>query len=83
MRIPSAKPQRAAIYARYSSDEQRPESIEDQVVKCRRYCEAFGWTVVGTYSDAAITGATVLRPEYQRLLQDAERGRSIAARSTA
>ena len=74
VRIPSAKPQGAALYARSSSDEQRPESIEDQIVKCRRYCEALGWTVVGTYADAAITGSTVLRPEYQRLLQDAERG---------
>ena len=74
VRNQSAKPQRAAIYARYSSDEQRPESIEDQIVKCQRYCESQGWTVIGTYSDAAITGSTVLRPEYQRLLQDAERG---------
>ena len=32
-----------------------------------------GLQVVATYSDAAFTGATVLRPEYQRLLQDAER----------
>ena len=69
-----SKPQRAAIYARYSSDEQRPESIEDQILKCRRCCDAMGWEVVATYSDAAFTGATVLRPEYQRLLQDAERG---------
>ena len=70
----SSKVQRAVIYARYSSDEQRPESIEDQIVKCRRYCELLGWTVVGSYPDAAITGSTILRPEYQRLLQDAERG---------
>ena len=69
-----SKVQRAAIYARYSSDEQRPESIEDQVLKCRRHCAAMGWEVVATYCDAAFTGATVLRPEYQRLLQDAERG---------
>ncbi len=69
-----SKVQRAAIYARYSSDEQRPESIEDQILKCRRHCEAMGWEVVSAYSDAAFTGATVLRPEYQRLLQDAERG---------
>ncbi len=70
----SIKIQRAAIYARYSSDEQRPESIDDQILKCRRHCAVMGWEVVATYSDAAFTGATVLRPEYQRLLQDAERG---------
>ncbi len=28
---------RAAIYARYSSDNQRDASIEDQVEVCRRY----------------------------------------------
>jgi len=27
---------RAAIYARYSSENQRPESIEDQISACRR-----------------------------------------------
>jgi len=70
----TGKPLRAAIYARYSSDEQRPESIEDQVEICRRYCVAHRWEVAHTYSDAAVTGATILRPEYQRLLQDAERG---------
>jgi site-specific DNA recombinase len=70
----TAKPLRAAIYARYSSDEQRPESIEDQILKCRRYCDAMNWDVVSVYSDAAITGATIMRPQYQRLLQDAESG---------
>ena len=70
----AGKSQRAAIYARYSSDEQRPESIDDQIEICRRYCGAHRWEVVGTYSDAAVTGANILRPEYQRLLQDAERG---------
>jgi len=70
----SGKPPRAAIYARYSSDEQRPESIEDQIEICRRYCAAHRWEVLDTYSDAAITGATILRPEYQRLLHEAERG---------
>ncbi|MCW6512912.1 recombinase family protein [Lichenifustis flavocetrariae] len=74
MSFKSASPKRAVIYARYSSDEQRPESIEDQILKCRRYCDGMGSQVVGTYSDAAITGSTILRPEYQRLLQDAECG---------
>ena len=31
---------RAVIYARYSSDLQRQESIEDQIEVCRRYAEA-------------------------------------------
>lgn len=71
----AAKPVRAALYARYSTDEQRPESITDQFETCRRYCEAKGWTVVGTYADAAKSGASsAKRPEFQRLREDAERG---------
>jgi site-specific DNA recombinase len=62
---------RAVIYARYSSDKQREASIEDQVEVCRRYAAAQGWTVVGTYMDAALSGASRFRPEFQRLLGDA------------
>ena len=62
---------RAVIYARYSSDKQREASIEDQVEVCRRYAAAQGWTVVGTYTDAALSGASRFRPEFQRLLGDA------------
>jgi len=35
---------RVAIYARYSSDNQRDASIEDQIAVCRRYAERQGWT---------------------------------------
>ncbi len=63
--------QRCAIYARYSSDLQSPTSIEDQVRLCQQYAERQGWTVVGTYRDAAISGATSERPDYRRLLQAA------------
>ena len=36
---------RAVIYARYSSENQRDASIDDQVEVCRRYIEAHGWTL--------------------------------------
>ena len=36
----------AAIYARYSSENQRPESIEDQVTACRRLAGQRGFTIV-------------------------------------
>ena len=36
---------RAVIYARYSSDNQREASIDDQVEVCRRYIEQQGWTL--------------------------------------
>ncbi len=44
----------AVIYARYSSDSQREESIEDQLRECREYAERNGMTVVETYIDRAL-----------------------------
>jgi site-specific DNA recombinase len=67
---------RAALYARYSSDNQRDSSIEDQLRICREHAERQGWNVADCYSDRAVSGASVtLRPAIQALLQDAQRGR--------
>ena len=67
-------PNRVAIYARYSSDNQREASIDDQVEVCRRYIGRQGWALGTVYSDRAISGATRMRPGYQQLLNDAEAG---------
>ncbi len=50
---------RAAIYARYSSENQRPESIEDQVAACRRLAAQRGFTILDEhiYTDQAQSGA--------------------------
>jgi site-specific DNA recombinase len=53
---------RVAVYARYSSDNQREASIEDQVRECRTFIERQGWTLQQTYSDRAMSGASMLRP---------------------
>ena len=66
---------RAVIYSRYSSDNQREASIEDQVEVCRRYVNAQGWSVEASYEDPALSGASKMRPGLQRLLIDAEAGR--------
>jgi site-specific DNA recombinase len=52
---------RAAIYARYSSENQRPESIEDQISACRRLASERGFRVLEehVYVDREI-GATRL-----------------------
>jgi DNA invertase Pin-like site-specific DNA recombinase len=65
---------RAAIYARYSSDQQSAASIPDQVRLCRRLCEEQGWDVVEVFADEAMSGATHLRPDFQRMQQLAMRG---------
>jgi site-specific DNA recombinase len=66
---------RVAVYARYSSDNQREASIEGQVRECRAFIERQGWTLLQTYSDRALSGASMLRPGYQLLLQEAREGR--------
>ncbi len=64
---------RVALYARYSSDNQRDASIEDQLRLCRLHAERQGWKVVDSYSDRAISGASLLRPGIQELISDAQR----------
>ena len=41
----------AVIYARYSSDSQREESIEGQIRECTAYAEKNGITIVKHYID--------------------------------
>ena len=66
---------KVALYARYSSDNQRDASIVDQFRICRVYAEKQGWQIVEEYSDQAISGASLLRPGIQSLIADAFRGR--------
>ncbi|NYF33475.1 recombinase family protein [Sphingopyxis sp. JAI108] len=64
---------RAALYARYSSDQQNAASIADQQRICREHAEREGWQIVGSFEDAAISGASmILRPGVQKLLADAQ-----------
>ena len=66
---------RCALYARYSSDQQRAASIEDQFRICRERAEREGWTIAGAYRDGAVSGSSViLRPGVQALLEDAGNG---------
>ena len=66
---------RVALYARYSSDNQREASIQDQFRVCREHAEREGWRIVATYHDAAISGdSVILRPGVQAVLADAQAG---------
>ncbi len=62
---------RVAIYARYSSDNQRDASIADQLRICREFAARQGWTVTQEFTDHAISGATLLRSGFQALMRDA------------
>jgi hypothetical protein len=57
---------RAVIYARYSSDNQREASIDDQIHECKKLIKAQGWKHVHTHFDKAISGATHHRPRLSR-----------------
>ena len=60
------------IYARYSSDNQREESIEGQLRECMAYAERNGITVIGNYIDHAMSARTADRPDFQRMINDSE-----------
>ena len=63
------------IYARYSSDNQREESIEGQIRECKAFAERKGYTVVNIYADRAISGKRAdNRPEFQQMITDSENG---------
>ena len=69
---------KAVIYARYSSDNQREESIEGQIRECTalqiRECTAFaeknGFTILRHYIDRAVSAKTDNRPEFQNMIKD-------------
>jgi hypothetical protein len=62
---------KVALYARYSSDNQRDASIADQLRICREFATRQGWTVTQEFTDHAISGATLLRSGFQALMRDA------------
>ena len=67
----------AAIYARYSSESQRKESIADQVAACQRFAEANGIAVIADaiYTDEAMSGSRHDRPGLTALTEAAKQQR--------
>lgn len=65
---------KAVIYARYSSDSQRDESIDGQIRECTEYAQKENITILGTYIDRALSARTADRPDFQRMIADSEKG---------
>lgn len=65
---------KAVIYARYSSHNQREESIEGQVRECQDFAARNDMTIIGEYVDRAISGKTDNRADFQRMIKDSEKG---------
>ena len=64
---------KAVIYARYSSDNQREESIEGQLRECMEFAEKSGITIIGNYIDRVLSAKTDNRPEFQKMIKDSYR----------
>ena len=60
----------AVIYARYSSHNQREESIEGQLKVCHEFARKNGYTIVAEYIDRALSGTSDARPDFLRMIED-------------
>ena len=69
---------RVVIYVRVSTQEQAKEgySIQEQIERLQKYCEAMGWTVVKVYTDPGYTGATMDRPALSQMIRDVKAGKA-------
>ena len=65
---------KAVIYARYSSDNQREESIEGQIRECTAFAEKNDITILKHYIDRAFSAKTDNRPEFQNMIKDSAQG---------
>lgn len=65
---------RVALYARFSSDNQRSESIDAQIRAMTAYCQHHHYIIVDTYIDEAKSATTDRRPDFQRMIEDSKKG---------
>ncbi len=73
-------PIRCAIYARFSSDLQRPTSIEDQIRRCREFAERQGWIILEEFVrfDEAKSAATLAGRDALHFLLSAAKSKPAA-----
>ena len=65
---------KAVIYARYSTDNQREESIEGQLRECKDYADRNDMIIVKNYIDRALSAKTDNRPEFRQMIKDSASG---------
>ena len=65
---------RVAQYARFSSENQRSESIDAQIRAMNQFCKQNHWQVVSTYTDEARSATTDNRPQFQQMIADSGKG---------
>lgn len=70
----SAGPLRVAFYARVSTEEQREgQNIDSQLKELETFAQAHQWVPVGVYRDEGWSGAMLVRPDLDRLRDDAQK----------
>ena len=65
---------KAVIYARYSSDNQREESIEAQTRAIKDYAKRNNINIIKTYADEAKTATIDNRPQFLDMIKDSKSG---------
>lgn len=61
------------IYARYSSNHQREESIEGQLRECNAFAKAQSIDIINTYIDRALSAKTDDRPGFLKMIADSSK----------
>lgn len=68
-------PKRVVLYARYSTDQQNPASIETQLYLAKEFVLRQGWHLADTFVDAGISGSSFeTRPGLQAALTRSNAG---------
>lgn len=65
----------AVEYVRYSSDNQREESIEAQRRAIHEFAERNGYSIINTYADEALSATTDNRPQFLKMISDSKEGK--------
>lgn len=64
---------RVALYARFSSNNQREESIDAQIRAMKEYCQKNGLQIVAIYADEAKSATSDNRPQFLQMISDSDK----------
>lgn len=64
---------KACAYIRYSSENQRDESLEAQMRAIKEFANSKGYEIVRVYEDKAKSATTDKRPQFLQMIKDAEK----------
>ena len=65
----------AVGYCRFSSENQREESIDSQQRNIKNYAHKEGYQIIDWYIDKALSGTTDKRPQFKKMVEQAKKGK--------